>query len=543
MIQPHSVAVKGKKMKDRGKSKSLIMRRFKSKAGSALIWALAIALILSIVLIAGFGMVQRQQNQNVQQHIENQAYYSAMSVTRAVIGWFEGTNYDTLTGSSAGSEEQFDFINWITAPDNRGDEKILIEDAYLDPARPELGKYTVYAKSSDDGSEIVFRTVATHADATETVIGTLSKTSTDALIEGEKDPWLPIKVPDPVATIASDGDTVNITEVVNGETRIKETFKISELTQYNSNTAQASGRYWITGGQTVDPNRPCRILVAKRDSSDSIDYGNPNNPVGIVIINTTLPIEFLIVKDNMVARPRNGTNINVENIIIEKGGVMDAANGSGFNGTRKIYVKPGGRLINTGGSNWVLNGDIYLYASFYDKPPTSSPAWPAYTSTNNSASVSWPNAGAGYEFPAYVEVSKTTINGNIIIENATPNPKPESDTRQSFFPEIILAPNAALAYEANNFATTKVIHIPREYTFNLPASVRTSACTRDITRFLSVLPQDWRNKNMPLSPSLRAQFDAIMLANEYTYCPHFVSKQEDDIEYAEIVWGGRYSRG
>jgi len=484
------------------------MRRFKSKAGSALIWALAIALILSIVLIAGLGMVQRQQNQNVQQHIENQAYFSAMSVTQAVVGWLSGTNYDTLGGVTPGQEAQFEFINWITDPANRNTEKPLVSNALLDPARPELGTYSVFVKSSEDGSEITFRTVATHADATETVIGTMSKTSTADIIYGEKDPWSPIQVPPPIATV--DGNTL----IRPGMADVN----ISTLTGYTSG-APAGGSYRIPNGSTTTVTSGCNVLVASGNNST-------------VVINTTQVINLLVIKANTMVIPSNGTNLNIRNIVIESGGILNAANGAGYEGTENIYVMPGGRFINTSNSQWRVLANVWIYASEYPAPATSTPAWPAYTVSGNSAVPSWPDPGVGYQFPAYVDIGKVELGGNITIQKSTLTPDPSLGEIVSYPPMLV-----GLS-DGTKFPPGRVVHIPSSYTSPIPDAVLAFVCTNS-TRFMGTFDPVMV---AGLSPSQRAQLDQLRISS-YPFCPHFIAKAEDDIIFEDIIWGGSYSRG
>jgi len=484
------------------------MRRFNSKAGSALIWALAVALILSIVLIAGFGMVQRQQNMNVQQHIENQAYYSAMSVTQAVIGWFSGTSYDTLGGVTEGQEEQVAFINWITAPENRDKEKPLVVDVLFDSGDPAFGSYSIFVSSNYDGSEISFRTVATHADATETVIGTLSQTSTADIIYGEKDPWAPIQVPSPIATV--DGNTL----IRNGMADVN----INTMTGYTSG-APSGGSYRIPNGNVSTVTSGCNVLVASGSSST-------------VVINTTQTINLLVIKANTMVIPSNGTNLNIRNIVIESGGILNSANGAGYEGTENIYVLPGGRFINSSNSQWNVFANIWIYASELPPPPTSTPAWPAYTVSGNSANPSWPNPGAGYQFPAYVDIGKVTIGGNITIEKSTTTPDLSLGEIVSYPPQLV-----GLS-DGTRFPAGKVVHIPSSYTTPIPPAVLEFVCTSP-ARFNGTFDP---RMLAGLSAAQRNQLEEQRKAS-YPYCMHFTAKAEEDIEFEEIVWGGSYSRG
>jgi len=499
-------------MRYRGKSKSLIMRRFKSKAGSALIWALAIALILSIVLIAGLGMVQRQQNTNVQQHIENQAYFSASSVTQAVIGWLSGTNYDTLGGVTAGQEAQFEFINWITDPANRNEEKPLVTNALLDPARPELGTYTIYVKSSEDGSEITFRTVATHADATETVIGTMSKTSTADILYGEKDPWDPIQVPDPPATIN------NNTLVFHHEDGPDTTLDINGIPEYPNNPSP-TGTYKIqgtNGGATV--SRVCDTLIA---------YGNGGTVrIGVNTIN------LLVIKGNTLVFPVNGFNLSVKTLVIESGGVLSIRNGTDLGGVENIYVMPGGRLINATDANWTIEANITIYASLLPPPAPNSSQMIAYqtvTSSGNNVTASWPTPPPGTEFPAYVNLlgASNARLGNIIVQPA--NPDLAGTSQQSYWP--ILA-----GLDGMTMAQSALVHIPFGYG-TIPSSVRSRACSETQANFLAYLG------NPSLSASELARAESVRRDAPPPYCPHFEALVGEDIEFEDIIWGGSYSRG
>ena len=495
-------------MKRNKKYSSYFIRRISGKAGSALIWALAVALILAIVLAAGLNMVQRQQNQNVQQHIENQAYFTAMSVTQAVVNWFSGTAYDTLGDRDpAGHEQQIALINWLIAPENQGKEIEVLADLSLGET---AGEYKVFL-SSDDGNEITVRTVATYAGATESVIGTLTETRTYGEKGGFTSAWPLIEVPPP--PMSFDGHTL---KMQNGDEK--------DVSTYSAGVPQ-NGVYKISNGSVTTP---VDVLIATNP-------GATNN--NVITLASNVPIGTLIISANTMVIAGNGQGISVGTMIIEAGGVFNLLqNGTGIQSMGTVHVLAGGRFLVTNNSNLDLGADFYVYASDYPNPPDTSTQMRNYL---NTSSITWPSAGAGYEFPAYIEISKVKSVGNVIFQPSRQVPTENDD--EDFVPSY--PPRIPSLADIKGFKTGAYIHIPygfmdrnillagQDY-----ATVRSRACTINEANF--------RATCLPRVPTA-AQIQWAMSDEVRPFCPHFSAKNEPPIEYFDIVWGstGGYSRG
>ena len=158
----------------------------RKKNGSTLIWAMIVAVIITLVIAAGLTQVQRQQNSAVTQHVENQAYYSAMSVTQSMINWLSGAS------SAEPESAQMTLIEWIlenqysladSQKDTDGYFGIPINNNadFLDA----LGTITIKTKYDSETGTIYIKTHAEYAGQTASIIGTLSK--------GEGDP-----IPEPI---------------------------------------------------------------------------------------------------------------------------------------------------------------------------------------------------------------------------------------------------------------------------------------------------------------------------------------------------------
>jgi len=320
------------------------MRRFNSKAGSALIWALAVALILVIILAAGLGAVQRQQNANVQQHIENQAYFSAMSVTRAVMNWLDGASSATieLTDDAGniighevvGADDRNTLIEWILSQD-------------LDPNDPEgffslnvsgmdfkdvLGEISLFASYNATHTEISIKAVAVYNDETSSVIGRLTSDSEQKVVLGgptvaAKEVPPPPVYPEPGTVTTISLDTGNPTST-----------RPQDVYYTNKRTAAFSGS---VGTLIVD------------------------GPANFSISGT---IDLLIVRSGAVVQVGNA--LTAAKILIEDGGIVSfQANNAkirkkGNIPACEVFVMPGGKLLNQIGSNQQAEITVYGYGTF-----------------------------------------------------------------------------------------------------------------------------------------------------------------------------------
>jgi len=315
------------------------MSRFTSRAGSALIWALAVALILSIVLIAGFSMVQRQQNANVQQHIENQAYYTAMSINRAILNWLDGASNDfiVLTDDSGNildqqlqnSDDRNVFIDWILAQEPNEDDPggfFPLTIGGIDYPDT-LGEISLFA-THDGGSQISIKTTATYNGETGSVIGKLTSDSTMQVDPG-KPGVAKIEVPPPPAYPK---DTADLT-----------------LLTGNQSVSGTTGKYYTTD-RTNNLSGTMNTLVVQGTSK----------------FNFTGSADIVVVKANATLEIGNGAYIGT--LIIEDGGQTSfVSNSKLFVKTPKtvcdVFVMPGGKFINTAQGFNQANIMIYGMAS------------------------------------------------------------------------------------------------------------------------------------------------------------------------------------
>ncbi|MDR0884790.1 MAG: hypothetical protein LBN22_00240, partial [Clostridiales Family XIII bacterium] len=65
--------------------------------GSTLVYAMVAFLIITILLATCFFIVQNTFNRRVRSHTEDQAYYTALSVTKSVAGWLTSEKSSTKT--------------------------------------------------------------------------------------------------------------------------------------------------------------------------------------------------------------------------------------------------------------------------------------------------------------------------------------------------------------------------------------------------------------------------------------------------------------
>jgi len=353
--------LKGEAMKDRKKYKSLIMRRFNSKAGSALIWALAVALILCIVLAAGMGVVQRQQNANIQQHIENQAYFSAMSVTRAILGWMNGSSSDTIETEDeygnpivivGGADDRNSLINLILGknpdPGKLDSDGFFSINDIIDPSSfPDiLGDINLSARYNTSKDEILIKTTATYNGEAHSVIGRLASMST-----GEYDPGgvtaAKINFPDSpdYEKMIKDSPT-GIKPLANSTTSLQDPtgnyIADARTGSGNSLGSTLTGRMNILiveGTSNFIFNGTANILIIRADAT--VTFGNNAACVGTLIIEdggTT------IFKSNSQMEPIAGYH-------------------QGPPDHTEVYVHPGGSFINEaqGRNQSVLR--IFAFAS------------------------------------------------------------------------------------------------------------------------------------------------------------------------------------
>ena len=154
----------------------------KSKSGSTLIWALIVVLVLCLVLAAGLTIAQKQQNTAVTRHTENQAYYTAMSIDKAVIDWLDNTEYSFPSDMKeyTGTDPKAKFIIWILArPAGAWNEfTVTALSGSAAAALPkDMGSVRIYAMRESDDS-ILIKATAEYSGEENSIAGGLKNTTT-----------------------------------------------------------------------------------------------------------------------------------------------------------------------------------------------------------------------------------------------------------------------------------------------------------------------------------------------------------------------------
>jgi len=343
------------------------MRRLKSRTGSALIWALAVALILCIVLIAGFGMAQRQQNANVQQHIENQAYYSAMSVNRAFLGWLDGTTYVfTENELSAGASDQMRFINAILSYPANTDIDLSFAVASGMAPDPDtafsdfLGDVSLFASRNEDKTIITIKTTAAYAGEQATVLGTISNEFKEWEEGGGYIGDNRVKVPDPPEV----GKDYTINQTISSGT-----------------IGIVNGAVAVTGTVTANGSSSADTIIVRN--------GAVLNLTGTGGAQLRFN-ELIIEPGGIVQVNHSSTAVAAKNTSLKYNIWNDASGAERYDNGPIIYIMPGGKLTTTSNASGsvTLNCIAYLYAwppieGTFDTKPNITPAIDFHSGTNS----------------------------------------------------------------------------------------------------------------------------------------------------------------
>jgi type II secretory pathway pseudopilin PulG len=145
--------------------KYMIREQKKANRGSVLIWALIAVLVLSIMLATGLAIVSASMNRATSDHSNQQAYYTAMSITKTYADWLRNTS-ETDQNMQAQREKFMEsletnksFIYDFTAADlGTGMGDCRVEITYTD----------------DDPKKIKIVSTATYQEQESTVTATLT---------------------------------------------------------------------------------------------------------------------------------------------------------------------------------------------------------------------------------------------------------------------------------------------------------------------------------------------------------------------------------
>jgi Tfp pilus assembly protein PilX len=457
--------------------------RLRGKAGSTLIWALIVVVIITLVLAAGFSIVQRQQNSAVSQHIENQAYYSAMSANRALLSWLHNTGFEFADGElTSGDTAQGKLIDYILSKPKDTPIKIeanFFETGALNGESPRTFEtVTIYATrttktviengSSVQADVITFSTTAEYLGDSATVSGSISNTVSEWEEGGDEevDTWIKLEVnPAPDKSKESTIDTL-------GSGNIR-----------NNSTTNA-------------------LLVPKGITAST--FSQTNN-IKRIYVEGTLELS---------------NNIRVDEIVIEPGGVVHfASNSLSINqgvAAGTLYIKPGGTVTiasNIGGSiapNMVAVIYAWLPANASDFGPDDN----IPVSSINMPTVSPPAFQLG--------TANNSINFNsVIIQPFIPNPPLKTDEngdelvppQYEFLPSY--SPDIGNIGKLIPQGANAAIHLPEGYMgFNAQTEANRQAAmtylqNNNILTFVC-------NKNSPILDWQRVA----------PFCPHFLAPNE-----------------
>lgn len=135
----------------------------KSKAGSTLIWVLIMMLVLGILITSGLLIAQSYSNQSLNKHTETQAYYTALSSTKAIAEWLDGTSEKEPTGK----DKQLRYLSEIRKAENSS----VTFDTTVDSS---LGDCSTTISINPNNSDITITSTAKYIDSEATVSCLLS---------------------------------------------------------------------------------------------------------------------------------------------------------------------------------------------------------------------------------------------------------------------------------------------------------------------------------------------------------------------------------
>lgn len=138
----------------------------KSKSGSTLIWVLIMMLVLGILIAGGLMIAQSFTTRTLNQHVEQQSYYTALSTTKSIAEWMNGTSED----QASSYPKQLSYIENLKKQPNKSYKFNSTIDTELGTSE------TTISLESDDSIKI--STTAKYIDEESTVYAILKKSTT-----------------------------------------------------------------------------------------------------------------------------------------------------------------------------------------------------------------------------------------------------------------------------------------------------------------------------------------------------------------------------
>jgi len=485
-------------------------------------------------------MVQRQQNANVQQHIENQAYFTAMSVNRMVMNWLNGSEFSFVEGDDGTEEAAADSpqgrfileilnqpvntpipikIDTISAPSDLGDV---------------LGSFEIYV-SRDENNIITFRTEAEFFDQTASVSGTM-RYQTDKWLEGGGYAEGIQKIRVPVAPLLTDEQFIRFPKPeTDPDNPADEYLPISDsstidwttFSEYSSGNGNISNNYKITGINSgvnlAGLNANILVVGSEKNSGRNFTITPPDNKTSITLM--------IVKKGATVQLESNGARF--DEIIIEDGGTIEITKSNlgvlPINATKRfnerledgtltydlapiVYIKAGGqmRIASGVGGNITPNFTAYVFAN-----PTPPP---------NRAAISFASGKINFR--------------SVIVQPFNSDPPTNPDTGALLFPPswpADIGDMSGILFSSNAYR----IHLPIGYGgFNtdqagllgLPDSILINSCNHRG-------PAGQVNSNLRSKPP-RAPNPPIPGYSwiEDPFCPHFLALYEPPYTVGRTAW-------
>lgn len=139
------------------------LKLIKTKTGSTLIWVLIMMLVLGILITGGLMVAQSYSSRSLAQHTDTQAYYTALSSTKAIAEWLDGTSEKEPTGK----DKQLRYLENV----RKADGSSITFDSSVDQS---LGSCSTTVSVDQNNSDITISSTAKYNDSEATVSCLLS---------------------------------------------------------------------------------------------------------------------------------------------------------------------------------------------------------------------------------------------------------------------------------------------------------------------------------------------------------------------------------